>query len=94
MPLRWRRLPGEKVGIASGVLAMVRVMAGTIALAATGAVFHGLQDGGSSFSAAVGGSTWVLVVLCVVGSVLTWAFVRDSGHPAPEPHAKHRRFHL
>ena len=41
-------MPAEKVGIASGVLAMDRVMAGTIALAATGAVFHALQGGGSS----------------------------------------------
>ncbi len=38
-------MPAEKVGIASGVLAMDRVMAGTIALASTGAVFHALQDG-------------------------------------------------
>jgi EmrB/QacA subfamily drug resistance transporter len=87
-------MPAAKVGIASGVLAMDRVMAGTIALAATGAVFHGLQQGGSSFSAAVGGSAWVLVALCAIGAVLTWAFVRDSGRPAPEPHANHRRFHL
>ena len=35
-------MPGEKVGIASGVLAMDRVLAGAVALAATGAVFHAL----------------------------------------------------
>ena len=100
-------MPAEKVGIASGVLAMDRVMAGTIALAATGAVFHGLQSGGSSFSAAVGGATWVLVVLCAVGTVLTWRFVRDPERPGPDPavagdpppqalhhHRHHRRFHL
>jgi EmrB/QacA subfamily drug resistance transporter len=100
-------MPAEKVGIASGVLAMDRVMAGTIALAATGAVFHGLQGGGSSFSAAVGGSTWVLVGLCAVGAVLTWAFVRDPARTGPDPavagdpppaelhhHSHHRRFHL
>ena len=52
---------GEKVGIASGVLAMDRVMAGTIALAATGAVFHALLGGGDSFAASVAGSTWVSV---------------------------------
>ena len=39
-------MPAEKVGIASGVLAMDRVMAGTIALAATGAVFHALLGDG------------------------------------------------
>ena len=100
-------MPAEKVGIASGVLAMDRVMAGTIALAVTGAVFHALLGGGSSFADAVGGSTWVLAGLCVVGAALTWAFVRDPDPPGPDPsvagdppsqelqyHRHHRRFHL
>ncbi len=87
-------MPPQKVGIASGVLAMDRVMAGTIALAATGATFHALLGDGRTFSAAVSGSTWVLVVLCAVGAVLTWRFVRDTGRPAPEPHRTHRHFHL
>jgi EmrB/QacA subfamily drug resistance transporter len=100
-------MPAEKVGIASGVLAMDRVMAGTVALAAAGAVFHALLDGGSSFSAGIGGSTWVLVVLCACGTALTWAFVRDPERPGPDPtlagkphpsallhHMHHRRFHL
>jgi EmrB/QacA subfamily drug resistance transporter len=87
-------MPAEKVGIASGVLAMDRVMAGTIALAVTGAVFHALLGDNGSFADALGDSTWVLVVLCAVGAVLTWAFVRDSDRPIPEPHAHHRRFHL
>ncbi len=100
-------MPAEKVGIASGVLAMDRVMAGTLALAASGAVFHALLGDGDSFSAAVAGSTWVLVVLCGVGAALTWAFVRDPDRPGPDPavagdpgpdrlhqHVHHRRFHL
>ncbi len=87
-------IPAEKVGIASGVLAMDRVMAGTIALAVTGAVFHALLGDDGSFADAVGGSTWVLVVLCAFGAALTWAFVRDSGRPAPPPHRHHRHFHL
>ena len=40
-------MPGEKVGIAAGVLAMDRVLAGAVALAATGAVFHALQGDGA-----------------------------------------------
>jgi len=88
-------MPAEKVGIASGVLAMDRVMAGTIVLAATGAVFHALLDGGSSFSDGIAGSIWILVALCVVGTTLTWTFVRDPDQPPPEPHsARHRHFHL
>ncbi len=100
-------MPAEKVGIASGVLAMDRVMAGTISLAVTGAVFHALIGDDGSFADAVGGSTWVLVALCAVGAVLTWAFVRDPHPPGPDPavagapdsqdlhhHTHHKRFHL
>jgi EmrB/QacA subfamily drug resistance transporter len=100
-------MPGEKVGIASGVLAMDRIVAGSLALAATGAAFHALQASGDSFTASIAGSTWVSVALCVIGTGLTWAFVRDPGHPGPDltvagdpppsalrHHAHHRRFHL
>ncbi len=100
-------MPAEKVGIASGVLAMDRIVAGSLALAATGAAFHALQAGGESFSDSIAGSTWVSVVLCAIGVGLTWAFVRDPAHPGtdrsvagkPQPralqhHAHHHRFHL
>ena len=42
-------MPGDKVGIASGVLAMDRIVAGSLALAATSAAFHALQGNGDSF---------------------------------------------
>jgi EmrB/QacA subfamily drug resistance transporter len=87
-------MPAEKVGIASGVLAMDRVMAGTVALAVTGAVFHALLGDDGSFADSVAGSTWVLVALCTAGTILTWSFVRDSDRPAPAPHRHHRHFHL
>jgi EmrB/QacA subfamily drug resistance transporter len=87
-------MPAEKVGIASGVLAMDRVMAGTVALALTGAVFHALLGGNRSFTDSVAGSTWVLVALVTAGAVLTWAFVRDTDRPAPVPQRHHRHFHL
>jgi EmrB/QacA subfamily drug resistance transporter len=90
-------MPGEKVGIAAGVLAMDRVLAGAVALAATGAVFHALL-GDRSFAAAVAASTWVVVILCGIGAVLTWAFVRDPATPerakAAHHHHLHHRFHL
>jgi EmrB/QacA subfamily drug resistance transporter len=90
-------MPRDKAGIASGVLAMDRVLAGAVALAATGAVFHALLGDGHSFAAAVAGSTWVAVVLCAVGTALTWAYVRDPEQPLEEHsphHMHHRRFHL
>jgi MFS family permease len=89
-------MPADKAGIASGVLAMDRVLAGAVALAATGAVFHALLGNGHSFAASVAGSTWVAVALTAIGTALTWAYVRDPGQSAPEDqhHMHHRRFHL
>jgi EmrB/QacA subfamily drug resistance transporter len=90
-------MPGDKVGIASGVLAMDRVLAGAVALAAVGAAFHALLGEGHSFAIAIADSTWVVVALCAVGTALTWAYVRDPGKP-PEGelrhHMHHKRFHL
>jgi EmrB/QacA subfamily drug resistance transporter len=87
-------MPRSKVGIASGVLAMDRIVAGALALAATGAVFHTLRGDGDGFTAAIAGSTWLLVGLGVLGAALAWGFVRDSDHPVPPPHSHHHRFHL
>jgi EmrB/QacA subfamily drug resistance transporter len=90
-------MPGEKVGIASGVLAMDRVLAGAVALAATGAVFRALLDNGHTFATSIAGATWVAVALCAIGTALTWGYVRDSGVQAPKDlqhHMHHRRFHL
>lgn len=100
-------MPAAKVGIAAGVLAMNRLVAGAVALAASGAVFHALLGDGEAFADAVAGSTWVVVALCAVGAGLTWAFVRDPDPPGPDPavagdpppeqlhhHQQHRRFHL
>ncbi len=59
-------MPAEKTGIASGVLAMDRVLAGAVGLALTGAIFQSLL-GPDSFPVALGRSNWVLVGLLVVG---------------------------
>jgi hypothetical protein len=85
-------MPAEKVGIASGVLAMDRVMAGTVALAATGALADALLARGDGFAAAIAGSNWILVGLVAAGAVLTWAFVRDVDPPRHDP--RHRHSHL
>ena len=89
-------MPGEKAGIASGVLAMNRILAGAVGLAATGAVFHALRhDHGFAFSLA--NSFWVLVGVLAAGVILTWAFVRSApARPSvpPQHRQHHRRFHL
>ncbi len=96
-------MPQSKAGIAAGVLAMNRVLAGAISLAAAGAVFQAVLDDDrragqaepGAFASALSGSMWLLVGLCAVGTVLTWAFVRatDESTVAPE-HQPHRHFHL
>ena len=95
-------MPREKAGIAAGVLAMVRVTAGALALAVVGSVFQSIQsdqldqhpgDAAGAFATALANSTWVLVALVAAGAVATWALVRRTGedqHPAPEEHPHHR----
>jgi MFS family permease len=102
-------MPRDKAGIAAGVLAMVRVTAGALALAVVAAVFQSIQserldahpgDAAGAFASALADSTWVLVGLVAVGAVLTWALVRRTGgpEPAPEEHPEHKlerhRLHL
>jgi EmrB/QacA subfamily drug resistance transporter len=88
-------MPPAKTGIASGVLAMDRVLAGALGLAVTGAVFQSLIDD-QSFPVALAHSTWVLVGLLAVGTVLTWLFVRSPSKSAPDPAVRpsERRHHL
>jgi Na+/melibiose symporter-like transporter len=99
-------MPPEKTGIASGVLAMDRVLAGAIGLALTGAVFQRVLED-HSFPVALARSNWILAGLVAVGTVLTWLFVRSAPAPSPDQVAAgssssdelrhrqhHRRFHL
>jgi EmrB/QacA subfamily drug resistance transporter len=91
-------MPGQKAGIASGVLAMNRILAGAVGLAVTNAIFHTLKEH-HSFAFSLANSLWVLVGVAAVGVVLTWAFVRSAPPPPPPPeplehHLHHRRFHL
>jgi hypothetical protein len=49
----------------------------------------------AAFTSALSGATWLLVGLCAVGAVLSWAFVRggDDTAVAAEHQARHH-FHL
>jgi len=96
-------MPQAKAGIAAGVLAMNRVLAGAITLAAAGAVFQAVLDDDlhagqvepEAFTSALSSATWVLVGLCALGTVLTWAFVRSSDDAGAEPeHQAGHHFHL
>jgi EmrB/QacA subfamily drug resistance transporter len=92
-------LPAAKSGVASGVLGMVRCLAGAVLLASAGALFQHADfeeraSGGSfegAFAAGIASASWLLVAVLLAGTVGTWLLVR-SAPTAHEPH--HRRFHL
>jgi MFS family permease len=98
-------MPRSKSGIASGVLAMNRILAGALALALTGAVFQDLLPT-HGFAVSLARAFWVLVGLIGICTVLTWLFVRSaptqpgtavaaSAESESSPHHQHhRRFHF
>jgi EmrB/QacA subfamily drug resistance transporter len=99
-------MPPSKCGIASGVLAMDRVLAGAVVLALAASAYQG------SLSSAVGATQdrladavshalWGPIAVVAIAVVLTWLLVRSPDEVAatPEPeqlvhHQHHRRFHL
>ncbi len=101
-------LPASKAGIASGVLAMDRVLAGALSVAIGGAIFQAVEadaTGGehAAFTDGLSAAMWFLAGLVAVGAVLTWMYVRgtpaagsaDPAAPFSEAeHHHHRRFHL
>jgi EmrB/QacA subfamily drug resistance transporter len=94
-------MPQAKAGIAAGVLAMNRVMAGALTLALAGAIFqHVLVDDLGkhetvrvAYTSAQSAADWLLVAICAIGTVLTYTFVRDPGAAAHERHG-HFHFHF
>jgi EmrB/QacA subfamily drug resistance transporter len=96
-------LPPEKAGIASGVLAMNRTLAGALLLAVGGAIFQHIElerrRDGASFDAAfadgLAGAAWLLTAVLAMGTLLTWLYVRSPRpeRESPVPH-RPRHFHL
>ena len=98
-------MPDSKAGIASGVLAMNRVLAGALLLAVAGAAFASvLGDPATGTTAeyadAVSRALWPAIAVVAIGAFLTWLLVRAPEplrEPAPSAlphHQHHRRFHL
>ena len=84
-------LPRTKAGVAAGVLAMNRLLAGSLLLAVTGAVFTRTQtaDAGSgpdtAFTDALSRSTWVLVAVMLLGTIGTWLLLKGTQTTRPRP---------
>jgi len=102
-------LPREKAGIASGVLAMNRVLAGALLLAVCGAVFQGSLPaatesiagaGAAAFTDALSRTLLVPAGVVAAGALITWLLVREPERAEPvagaelQHHQHHRRFHL
>jgi EmrB/QacA subfamily drug resistance transporter len=97
-------MPDSKAGIASGVLAMDRTLAGALILAAGGALFQHVEleqrpslGFDAAFADALAATGWLLAAVLAVGTLLTWRFVRSAASPQPPPdehRMHHRRFHL
>ena len=99
-------MPAAKSGIASGVLAMTRVLAGAVLLAVSGAVFQAELGAGAGpapegdYASAVAAALVPGIVVVAIGAVCTWVLVRaPRTPPAPQAHElahhqHHRRFHL
>lgn len=96
-------MPDEKAGIAAGVLAMVRVLAGALLLAVSSAVYASAlpaNAGAAADADAIAAALLAPIGVMVAGTALTWLWVRDPERrrsPAPgvaDTHRHHRRFHL
>ena len=99
-------MPRPKVGIASGVLVMNRVLAGALLLAISGALFQGALPSGAgratsnTFADALSVALLAPAALMAAGAVATWLLLpsRVPRTPvAPEDahhHQHHRRLHL
>jgi EmrB/QacA subfamily drug resistance transporter len=97
-------MPDSKAGIASGVLAMDRTLAGALILAAGGALFQHVElkqrpslGFDAAFADALAATGWLLAAVLTVGALLTWRFVRSAPPPQPPPdehRMHHRRFHF
>ncbi len=98
-------MPEDKSGIASGVLAMNRCLAGALLLALSAAAFQGTLPAGGrpdpdQLADAVAASLWPPIVVVAIATVLTWWLVRgpkQAAEPPPQQlqhHQHHRRFHL
>lgn len=95
-------MPDDRAGIAAGVLAMNRVVAGALTLGVIGAIYQHLdaaailagESAREAVSSALARSSWALVGLCALGAILTWGFVRSAPRDRPSDVAHRSRFHL
>jgi EmrB/QacA subfamily drug resistance transporter len=87
-------MPRAKAGVAAGVLGMIRLMAGALFLAASGAIFQNLNDPPKVDAGAVSAALIVPLAGLLLGAVITFRFLpADATHEHP-PGIEHHRFHF
>ena len=87
-------LPRDKAGVAAGVMGMVRLMAGALFLAASGAIFQNLNDSSTTSAGAVSAALIVPLVGLLLGAVITYRFLPPSAKHEHPPRIEHHRFHF
>jgi MFS family permease len=85
-------MPRAKAGIAAGVLAMNRVLAGAVLLAATGAIFAALMDSHNA-TYSLAHALWATIALLIVGAALTFWLVANPPRDPDAPPKHHRHPH-
>jgi MFS family permease len=86
-------MPREQAGIAAGVLGMQRLLAGALVLAASGAVFQGLDDGPGVSAGAISAALVIPLVVLIAGALGTLRLIPSTRHPH-EPRIEHHRLHF
>jgi EmrB/QacA subfamily drug resistance transporter len=86
-------LPRAKAGVAAGALGTVRLMAGALVLAASGAIFQNRNDT-STLSGAISATLIVPAVVLILGAVIAFRFLPAGARHEHPPRIEHHRFHF
>jgi MFS family permease len=87
-------MPRAKAGVAAGVLGMIRLMAGALFLAASGAIFQNLNDPPKVDAGAVSAALIVPLAGLLLGAVITFRFLPADATHEPPPRIEHHRLHF
>ncbi len=87
-------LPRPKAGVAAGVLGMVRLMAGALLLAVSGAIFENLNDTAKVSADAVSAALIVPGAVLLISAVIAFVFLPAHAKHEHPARIEHHRFHF
>jgi EmrB/QacA subfamily drug resistance transporter len=86
-------LPRAKAGVAAGALGMVRLVAGALVLAASGAIFQNVNDT-VTLSKAISAALIAPAIVLIIGAGVAFLFLPGSARQEHPPRIEHHRFHF